>query len=955
MERKRKIVIIVSVLLALVLLCGVFLTVYFLVIKAPEPKKLSTPNVILSGDFAIWDADPLAEKFEISVNGVIAYVENSVSSQKLEDGQVFKVRAVGDGEKYATSDWSNIVTYVDSSVRYTITWKNDDEVLKIDSVPEGIVPSYDGATPTKVSNDGHSYVFDGWTPDIVAAYADATYNAVFIEAQETYTITWKNGDTVLEVDENVPFGATPSYDGATPKKDSSEQYDYTFSGWSPEVSMVKASITYYAQFTESIRHYTVTFYSEDGATILDTATVEYGSAVRFSKPLPVKNPTAGHTYIFDKWVTSIGGNLEADLSFIVGETSVYASFRAFVRSVSVYIVSNNIDYGMVSVSVLNGVPYGAPISIDGNSIIINDQVINAYANSPTSQYTYSFSEWTAPSIVGNDTIITANFSRTTNRYTVTWKNGDEVLEIDENVEYGVMPVYNGEPPTKPYDGEFVYKFSGWDPAVSIVTDNVTYSAQFTIGTNKYTVKFYNDDGTSLLGVAVIAYGETATYPNAIPTKTATEQFVYSFEKWVTVNGGDEEAILTNVKDDMSVYAKFISTVRTYQVTFRDYDGEILLQVDVEFGQPATPPGEPERTGFRFDCWDKDFDNITEELIVTAKYVQQFTVIFMDYDNSMIDYQIVDYDGNAIAPENPVRSGYRFVGWDRTFENVVSDLTINAQYVKQYRVQFLDKDGSLLKEMWVDAGSDAIPPENLPSLEAYDFVGWDEGYENVQSDSVINALYHLKKYSVKFVMPDGKLIDKIQTIEHGSPAVAPEVSEYFLVGAGDAVRAYGFTRWDREFNSITEDIEIKAVYESPYTKLIIIIEFSQEINGNVNLYVLNSSRAMLNAIEFAISFKSTSGNIVIDTVTPNRASQFFEDDKSLYVVNNNEKIFTFAWSDVDAKNFVCSKVVTFSFSTDDGAFVNQESFFIESCSAVITVIDNEGEQIEKITPEVAYRY
>ena len=45
-------------------------------------------------------------------------------------------------------------------------------------------------------------------------------------APTTYTVTWKNGDTVLETDENVAAGTTPSYDGATPTKDG-----VTFVGW----------------------------------------------------------------------------------------------------------------------------------------------------------------------------------------------------------------------------------------------------------------------------------------------------------------------------------------------------------------------------------------------------------------------------------------------------------------------------------------------------------------------------------------------------------------------------------------------------------------------------------------------------------------------------------------------------------------------------------------------------
>jgi len=78
-------------------------------------QKLNAPVVVLEGDLATWLADTNADKFEISVDGSLSYLENTVTSKKLTDGQTFKIRAVGDNTSYATSDWSNAVTYSVSS------------------------------------------------------------------------------------------------------------------------------------------------------------------------------------------------------------------------------------------------------------------------------------------------------------------------------------------------------------------------------------------------------------------------------------------------------------------------------------------------------------------------------------------------------------------------------------------------------------------------------------------------------------------------------------------------------------------------------------------------------------------------------------------------------------------------------------------------------------------------
>lgn len=68
--------------------------------------------------------------------------------------------------------------------------------------------------------------------------------------EEVFTVRWLNynGD-VLEKDEGVPYGATPTYDGTTPKRESN-LYKYTFNGWDPAISKVTSNIDYTATFLE---------------------------------------------------------------------------------------------------------------------------------------------------------------------------------------------------------------------------------------------------------------------------------------------------------------------------------------------------------------------------------------------------------------------------------------------------------------------------------------------------------------------------------------------------------------------------------------------------------------------------------------------------------------------------------------------------------------------------------
>lgn len=56
------------------------------------------------------------------------------------------------------------------------------------------------------------------------------------------------------------------------------------------------------------------------------------------------------------------------------------------------------------------------------------------------------------------------------------------------------------------------------------------------------------------------------------------------------------------------------------------------------------------------------------------------VVFQDYDGTVLSTQYIEAGGSATAPNNPTRTGYEFTGWDRTFENITSDTVITAKYV-----------------------------------------------------------------------------------------------------------------------------------------------------------------------------------------------------------------------------------------------------------------------------------
>lgn len=74
-----------TILIVLALVC----TLCFIACQpsTAQPKKLDAPIVTLSGNVVSWEGDQNAERFEISIDGSLSFVENTVTSKTLINGQ----------------------------------------------------------------------------------------------------------------------------------------------------------------------------------------------------------------------------------------------------------------------------------------------------------------------------------------------------------------------------------------------------------------------------------------------------------------------------------------------------------------------------------------------------------------------------------------------------------------------------------------------------------------------------------------------------------------------------------------------------------------------------------------------------------------------------------------------------------------------------------------------------
>ena len=222
---------------------------------------------------------------------------------------------------------------------------------------------------------------------------------------------------------------------------------------------------------------------------------------------------------------------------------------------------------------------------------------------------------------------------------------------------------------------------------------------------------------------------------------------------------------SKVKNGDTVYVKW--TINSYTVTFMD--GKTVLKTEkVQHGSAATAPEDPKKEGGTFKEWDKPYDNVTSDLTINAVYdVDTFTVTFKDGD-TVLSIQTVEYEAAATAPDTARLSppeGMHFAKWDKDFSKVTEDIEVSAVYeFNKYTVTFKNGE-TTIKVVEVKHGDPATPP-NVFDTPTEKFVGWDKSFDNVTSDLIVNAMFETKKFTLTFINFDGTTVHTA-AVEYGA--------------------------------------------------------------------------------------------------------------------------------------------------------------------------------------------
>ncbi|MBO7205318.1 MAG: InlB B-repeat-containing protein, partial [Candidatus Methanomethylophilaceae archaeon] len=323
-----------------------------------------------------------------------------------------------------------------------------------------------------------------------------------------------------------------------------------------------------------------------------------------------------------------------------------------------------------------------------------------------------------------------------------------------------------------------YTFIGWDTEIpeSMPGNDVTIAATWVA--NTYSVIFMSNGGTGYMLSLDIVYDTEVEL-----TPCSFERTGYSFIGWsrstngvVSFSDGEKvRNLATGVTDDDAVilYAKW--SANTYVVNFNSNHGENekISRTFVYDSDESLPTGLFSRVGHTLSGWALEHsgncirvdgakvDNIStgESVELYAVWsVNTYRVQFTNTGDSIIDDIVASYGSLITAPDDPVREGYTFTGWDAEVPKTMpaNDLVIGAGWsVNTYRIHFTNTGDSVIHDIVMVYGSSITSPDD-PVRKGYTFMDWSADVPDTMpaKNLIIEAIWVANTYFIRFMSNGG---------------------------------------------------------------------------------------------------------------------------------------------------------------------------------------------------------
>ena len=709
---------------------------------------------------------------------------------------------------------------------YAVTYVTEDAArgTVAGSSASGTPVAY-GASVTLTATAETGYTFDGWYQNNEKISGANPYvftvgaEAVALQARftaNTYVLTFSSENDAKGTVEGSSASGTPVAYGASVTLTATAAAGHDFAGWYKNGEMISdANPFVFTQSTEAtslqarftVQKRTVTLY--DGTDLYDTLTPDYGTTAALPRPTKA-------TYEFVGWYEDRALTRAFDGRAVTENLFLFAKWERTVILYEVRFVDwdgtqigavQSVEQGKAAITpadprrtgyVFDGWSDDGYLSVTGNLTVTATYVKQTYAvafyldegdEDPAFTQNVAYLERAAiPQTPQKDGFLFAgwkwngydfDFSTTVDEpidlyaawtvkpaetFTVRFWDGDD----GDKVLLDTQTVEQGKGATAPESPRRTgLRFSAWDRAFDCVTEDLDVHATYVTATYTVIFNFY-EGGTERSTEQTVAHGAAANAP-ANYARTG-----YDFIGW--------DRAFDSVTEDLTVAARYQK--KTLTASF--FNGEELIAtVDAAYGESFAIPETPEVAGYSFLGWYAD-GALTEPFDFTAAatasvsvygrfdliVVDRYTVRFVDYNGNEISRQTVVAGNSAIAPGNPSRTGYTFVGWDRAFASVTEDVTVTATYaINNYTVNYYAEDrAELLATKTVPYGTDATGLVTPPAVAGKTFLRWSADLSSVSKDATVYAIYDAHVVEVRFM--DGENVLIRQAVRYGQTASVP---------------------------------------------------------------------------------------------------------------------------------------------------------------------------------------
>ena len=334
---------------------------------------------------------------------------------------------------------------------YTVSYEYENAPENAPELPAAAAYDYRQNVQIAAAPTIEGYTFSGWDKeDFTMPASDVTIKGSWIVNSHmvSYEVEGEFPADALVLPESREY----KYGEAVTIADDLKLEGYTFSGWDKEdFAMIDEEVVIKGSF--EINSYKVNYEYENAPE--NAPALPETKEVKFNSKVEIAAAPTMEGYTFSGWD-------KEDFTMPASDVTIKGS----------WIVNSH----MVSYEVEGEFPADALVLPESREYKYGEEVKVAEALELEG---YTFSGWDKEDFAMIDEEVVIKGSFEINKYNITWKNYDgSTLELDEAVEFGTMPSYDGNTPIRKADASFTYTFKGWTPVIEKVTDDKEYMAEY---------------------------------------------------------------------------------------------------------------------------------------------------------------------------------------------------------------------------------------------------------------------------------------------------------------------------------------------------------------------------------------------------------------------------------------------------------------------------------------------